>query len=251
MFQQAPNGNIVFALMNIKLPLEGFMRDEPDYRGLAPEPSNSTAEIPDGFIGRSYAPGKMHFLYTHNTAVPQSLEWAEGDTYIEHADLYRQAQEVRMLTVQDVGLPDMVSVPVAKDHFVLGALREELAGIPGLLTCVEKDNGVTAWLDAGATDAAQVEARAVIEAHSPAYLSVDKNVVNGDGVDAVEVTVYLPYGEIGGSVTVTVNGAAVGTATLDNDLQGRIEIAPTGESATVLDIGVETYAHESAMIVIG
>lgn len=43
----------------------------------------SYSGLPDGFIGRYYEPGVNHYVHTNDTAVPQTLNWLEGNVYIE------------------------------------------------------------------------------------------------------------------------------------------------------------------------
>ncbi len=40
------------------------------------------SELPDGYIGRYYEPGKSHYLSTGDTATPQDLSWLDGNAYI-------------------------------------------------------------------------------------------------------------------------------------------------------------------------
>lgn len=51
--------------------------------------------LPEGFIGRYYEQGKEHYITTGNTAVPQPLQWADGDRYIAAYDALMAAKADR------------------------------------------------------------------------------------------------------------------------------------------------------------
>jgi hypothetical protein len=40
------------------------------------------SELPEGFITRIYQPEIKHYLSTGDTAIPQDLQWEDGDFYI-------------------------------------------------------------------------------------------------------------------------------------------------------------------------
>lgn len=55
----------------------------------------SYSGLPDGFIGRYYEPGVNHYITTGSTAVPQPLQWSEGDQYIAAYDSLMAAKMAR------------------------------------------------------------------------------------------------------------------------------------------------------------
>jgi hypothetical protein len=70
----------------LAMPLDEFLIDEPEY------------QLPEGYIGCEYIPGKRWNNHTHNHAVPQiegDVVWEEGDRYIANLATYRANYEAR------------------------------------------------------------------------------------------------------------------------------------------------------------
>jgi hypothetical protein len=71
-FRHHPDGWIY--IDDIQIPLDLFLEQEPDY------------VLP--FIGREYAQGKSHFLYTKTDQKGGEYPWNPGDVYIAKRKLY-------------------------------------------------------------------------------------------------------------------------------------------------------------------
>ena len=80
-FKHHPDGFIFVG--DLTLPLDEFLLEEPGY------------VLPEGYIGREYAPGERHFLHTDDRADPQPLVWLEGDADVARVEVYRAHYEAR------------------------------------------------------------------------------------------------------------------------------------------------------------
>lgn len=87
-FQHHPDDWIIIRQSQNKVYSDTIANFEADY-------GSPCAGLPDGFIGRYYEPGVNHYITTGNTAIPQPLQWADGDRYIAAYDSLMAAKMAR------------------------------------------------------------------------------------------------------------------------------------------------------------
>jgi len=118
-FQHHPDGIIVIDAL--KIPLAFWLTQEAAYT------------LPEGYRGRIYEQGIRHVLYTANTAFPQPMPYAEGDTYIANSATYAAAYQQYLAAQEPVPTAEEIAA-AARQSETRNQFAQLTAGLSGLST---------------------------------------------------------------------------------------------------------------------